>query len=165
MRTFQIPFHGHLDQPVNNVFVDQSPGLVVNTGIPIIIKERAVGYRFDTHFHPFVSELIKRLTDGFVRGLQAADTVYAKGTAGTLQILPDTIMVELATDLIIENEDPVRAGTPIALIDALLRFPPSNDLVSPTGEMVVTPQKGIRLTNDKTATFGSTVTLAPGTRV
>jgi hypothetical protein len=38
------------------------------------IKIRLLKYRFYPHFHPYVGELVKRLINGSVRGLQDADT-------------------------------------------------------------------------------------------
>ena len=38
------------------------------------IRERKLSYRFHTHFHPYVSELVERLVKGSVPALQAADT-------------------------------------------------------------------------------------------
>lgn len=39
-----------------------------------IIKMRLLRYRFYTHFHPYVDDLVQRLIRGSVRGLQSADT-------------------------------------------------------------------------------------------
>jgi hypothetical protein len=36
--------------------------------------ERGVGYDFETHFHPYAHELMRRLLSGSVKGLQDADT-------------------------------------------------------------------------------------------
>lgn len=54
----------------------------------IIIQEREVSYRFYSHAHPFVQQLIRRLIEKSVPGLQAADTEYQKK--------PDGSPVELA---------------------------------------------------------------------
>src|SRR5437764_8713213 len=102
MNTLQSPFHGYFDQPTNPAEDQTQPALVVKTGTPIIIKERAVGYRFFPHFHPFATKLAQRLTNESVRGLQAADTEYVKGSVGTWQILPNTTMVQLDSDLIVD---------------------------------------------------------------
>jgi receptor-binding and translocation channel-forming TcA subunit of Tc toxin len=41
---------------------------------PTIKKVRLLKYRFHTHYHPYVTELVNRLIAGSVRGLQDADT-------------------------------------------------------------------------------------------
>ena len=43
----------------------------------------------DTHFHPYVSELVNRLITGSVPGLQAADTDYVDDAGGAVVTLPD----------------------------------------------------------------------------
>lgn len=40
------------------------------------VEERTLGYRFYTHFHPYVKHLIKELIEGSVDGLQKSDTDY-----------------------------------------------------------------------------------------
>lgn len=123
-----------------------------------------MSYRFYSHFHPFVANLVKRLTEGSVSGLQAADTVYAKGRPGTVKRLPDSITVELAADLVVgEGSQTVKAGTAMVLADTQTA-PASNNLVS-EGEMVLTPQKGIRASGNRTISFGSQVTLPPDTKI
>lgn len=46
---------------------EQPPALILK-------KIRLLKYRFHPHFHPYVTELVNRLIDGSVRGLQDADT-------------------------------------------------------------------------------------------
>lgn len=41
--------------------------------------DRSLSYRFMPHFHPWVTELVKRLVEGSVDDLQAADTDYVAG--------------------------------------------------------------------------------------
>ncbi len=40
----------------------------------IVTKKRALSYRFFSHFHPYVTELIERLVEDSVKGLEAQDT-------------------------------------------------------------------------------------------
>lgn len=51
-------------------------GADLEAGLPSAqkIKGRILKYRFYAHFHPYVGELVKRLINGSVRGLQDADT-------------------------------------------------------------------------------------------
>lgn len=65
-------FHRHYDARVRP-WIDPRPRaewperLVVKT-------ERVLRYRFHAHFHPYVTELVERLIEGSVSGLQEADT-------------------------------------------------------------------------------------------
>ena len=51
--------------------------------------DRQLSYRFSTHFHPYVAQLIEKLLEGSVRGLQDADTEYERTAQGSPQALPD----------------------------------------------------------------------------
>ncbi|MGE3141639.1 MAG: hypothetical protein AB7O53_19495, partial [Thermoleophilia bacterium] len=50
--------------------------------------EESLGFRFTSHFHPFVADLVRRLLTGSVAGLQAADTDYRRRADGTVEELP-----------------------------------------------------------------------------
>jgi hypothetical protein len=54
---------------------------------PTAVEDK-LGYRFSTHFHPFVAALVKRLIEGSVRGLQSADTDYRRKADGSFELLP-----------------------------------------------------------------------------
>src|SRR5436309_15155268 len=69
------------------------------------IEERQLSYSFAPHFHPYVAELVKRLIEGSVPGLQAADTDYVPNPDGTLVTLPGSVRATLAD------------GTPVSLAD------------------------------------------------
>lgn len=58
-------------------------------GAWVDVWERRLTYRFNTHFHPYVSELVDRLVETSVAGLQAADTEYVTGPDGVPELLPD----------------------------------------------------------------------------
>jgi hypothetical protein len=49
----------------------------------------ALSYQFLPHFHPYVAELIKRLVNGDLADLQAADTDYKINPDGSVVTLPD----------------------------------------------------------------------------
>src|ERR1700730_10349873 len=51
------------------------------------LQQRKLSYRFYSHFHPYVAELVRRLIEKSVIGLQAADTEYAKDSQGN-EIIP-----------------------------------------------------------------------------
>src|SRR4051812_19179816 len=54
-----------------------------------ITRERDVSYELRPHFHPYVAELARRLANGGLAELQAADTDYVPGT----ESLPGTVRV------------------------------------------------------------------------
>ena len=62
-------------------------------------QKRELSYRFYPHFHPYLAELVRRLIEKSVPGLQAADTEYVPNSDGTLVVLPDSTLVALAADL------------------------------------------------------------------
>ena len=49
-----------------------------------ITKERQLSYSFYPHFHPYVAQLLNRLIQQSIPGLQAADTEYQHNADGTL---------------------------------------------------------------------------------
>jgi hypothetical protein len=53
------------------------------------IVDRKLSYRFRTHFHPWVGELVHELVEGSVQALQAADTTYQRAADGSPMELPD----------------------------------------------------------------------------
>jgi hypothetical protein len=79
-------FHGYLDAEL----VYTKPGFVDALAFrEIVTLERDVSYRFYSHFHPYVGELVRRLLQRSVSGLQAADTEYVRRPDGTYETLPD----------------------------------------------------------------------------
>ncbi len=42
----------------------------------ILVRERSLTYQFSPHYHPWVTELTRRLLAGSTAGLQAVDTEY-----------------------------------------------------------------------------------------
>jgi len=55
-----------------------------------IIQEREVSYDIRLHAHPYVRQLVKRLLQNEVRGLQDADTDYLKTPDGSVVKLPNS---------------------------------------------------------------------------
>ncbi len=49
-----------------------------------VIKERELHYSFDPHFHPYITQLLNRLIQESVPGLQSADTAYRHNEDGSL---------------------------------------------------------------------------------
>ena len=62
-------FHNATD-----LLVDNPAGMVATT-----VRERTLNYQFRPHFHPYVAELVDRLLESSIAGLQAADTEYVPG--------------------------------------------------------------------------------------
>ncbi len=83
-------FHAYIDSELI-----QSASRLGNLGTPqketkhITTQEREVSYQFYPHAHPFVPQLITRLIEKSVSGLQAADTDYQKNLDGSVVNLPD----------------------------------------------------------------------------
>ncbi len=73
-----------------------------------VVQEREVSYRFTLHQHPYVGNLTRRLLNGGVAGLQAADTDY-DGRAAR----PDSVLFEMGADPVTLPRD-----TRLALIQA-----------------------------------------------
>jgi hypothetical protein len=76
-------FHTTLDArpdppPRSRAELEAAPGVPQ----PYIGMQRELRFNFSPHFHPYVAELIQRLIDGSVAGLQAVDTEF--GTPVTL---------------------------------------------------------------------------------
>jgi hypothetical protein len=86
-----IRFHGYIDSRVRpyqiyepaSGWTDQ-PELRHTT-----IVDRKLSYRFSPHEHPYVPELVKKLIEGSVPGLEAADTEYVQNADGSFQPLTD----------------------------------------------------------------------------
>jgi hypothetical protein len=84
-------FHAYVDTELFYARPKHGAGGVVTTKETkhIIIQEREVSYRFAPHAHPFVPNLIRRLIERAVPGLQAADTEYQRKPDGSFAMLPD----------------------------------------------------------------------------
>ena len=50
-------------------------------------QERTLGFRFRSHFHPYVGSLVQRLVERSVPGLQGADTEYVRKADGSTEML------------------------------------------------------------------------------
>ena len=79
-------FHGYQDAELIYRF---GPGGIARPTKHFIIQERELGYRFYSHFHPYVGKLVQRLLQRSTSGLQAADTDYVRKADGSVETLPD----------------------------------------------------------------------------
>jgi hypothetical protein len=84
------PFHGYYDEQIGVSNVATLENLYDLTyGKQITVHERALDYLFQVHFHPYVANLVRRLIEKSVSGLQAMDTEYVKKADGSFVTLPD----------------------------------------------------------------------------
>lgn len=83
-----VEFHGLTDN--SGDLVQTAKGRRV-----ITYQDRRLTYRFFPHFHPYPAELIKRLIEGSVAELQAADTEYGKDDTGRPLPLPESTRVKM----------------------------------------------------------------------
>ncbi|HEX5736591.1 MAG TPA: insecticidal toxin protein [Blastocatellia bacterium] len=83
-------FHNYYDTQVSvNMTAQSNWSEVVISGKLVTIKERKLSYQFYTHFHPYLAQLIQKLIEKSVPGLQEADTEYEKKADGSFVKLPD----------------------------------------------------------------------------
>lgn len=161
-------FHGYLDAKARAYQV-YKPALGWTTTTVEkhpTIQERTLSYRFYPHFHPYVAELVRRLIEGSVRGLQATDTEYCENPDGTLETLPGSTTVVLVADTKVTTpggtERTIPRGTRVTLPDGTAVNLASGGQAILPGKMVVTPPRGVRVTvggSAQTIAFGAQVTL------
>src|SRR4051812_32252790 len=72
-------FHGRTQTLLGRLYGALSIEQAQTTTKHLGITERDLEYRFYSHSHPYVGELIQRLLEGSVKGLQAADTEFEAG--------------------------------------------------------------------------------------
>jgi hypothetical protein len=166
--TASTRFHGYLDSETraNQVY---KPGLgwtATTIEKHITIQERTLSYQFYPHFHPYVTELVRRLTEGSVRGLQATDTEYVEDPDGTLETLPGSTIVALAADTKVTpsggTERTVPRGARFTLPDGTAVNLASGGQATLPGKMLLTPPRGMRVTvgsSAQTIAFGAQITL------
>ena len=99
------------------------------------VKEREVGYRFYTHFHPYVRAFAQRLIGKSVRGLEAIDTEYQRNDDGTFVVLPHSIRVLMADGVAVTLPDGTRIklGDDTAAPGTVVRLPGASLGTTPNG--------------------------------
>lgn len=164
-------FHGSYD-PVVYHNVEHGGGTTTTVEKHFIIQERELSYRFYLHFHPYIEELIRRLIQGSVRGLQATDTEYETNADGTLKQMPNSTLAALTADLRVMVtggvERTILKGSQLLFFDGTVMRLPSGKNATLPGDMVVVQPRGMRLAvSDGTETidFGKKVTLVDATLV
>jgi len=123
MMTNVFPFHTYYDAQIRP-YQTYRPDLGwTRTFIRhITTEEWTLNYQFYPHFHPYVAELVKRLIEGEMAGLQAADTDYSKNSDGSQIMLPDgkprtTLYQELFTQTNYNPSDIVQQPYPVKDLD------------------------------------------------
>lgn len=139
----QTIFHGYYDANYAIARTQATPVLH-----KYVTLTRELSYRFYSHFHPYVAELVRRLIEKSVLGVQAVDTEYvSSNNDGTLVVLPDSTLVALAAELDIElssgNKLKVSQGTQIYLPDGTGAKLTDGTTVTLPGSMVVTQPRGM----------------------
>jgi hypothetical protein len=167
-------FHGYLDAVVRPYQVYKPAPGWTNTAIEkhFVIQDRTLSYRFYPHSHPYVGELVRRLIEGSVRGLQATDTEYVENTDGTLETLPDSTQVALLANTTVAPQGgtprTIPRGLRITLPDGTAVTLPGGGQAALPGKMIVTQPRGMRVTAGGTPQailFGAQITLANNTPV
>jgi len=84
-------FHAYFDTSVRPYQVhDAHKGWIAHAGSKHTkTEDRKLDYQFYIHEHPYVSELVDKLVQGSVDGLEAADTEYVRKQDGGLEPLKD----------------------------------------------------------------------------
>ena len=163
-------FHGQYDAAIVKHLDGWGTRPVVITGERhIVTQTRTLRYRFTNHSHPYVRELARRLIEGSVAGLQAADTDYVHNPDGTFQPLPASFRANLPRDLALVLPKPgepgktetitlagsiqvgLPDGAPVTLDDGSASTLPGTVIASET-------RRSVRFTRGD----GTTADLAPG---
>jgi receptor-binding and translocation channel-forming TcA subunit of Tc toxin len=159
-------FHGYGDAKVYGKYgIGIQPAPV---GAQTSTTTRELSYRFYSHFHPYVTELVRRLIEGSVRGLQATDTEYADNPDGTLKVLPNSVLAALTADVTVidpgNKQRTIQKGSQLRLFDDAFVLLPAigNKQAKLPGDMVVTEPRGLRVTIaavKETIEFGAEIRL------
>lgn len=117
------PFHGYYDEQISlseKTSLEVQP--VITLGKQITTQQRSLSYQFYAHFHPYVANLVKRLIEKSVSGLQSMDTEYVKKPDGSFVTLPGgkpkpVLYQDLFTAVKYDPSDMVEQPYPVKDID------------------------------------------------
>jgi len=161
-------FHGYYDA---NVLSDRVLGFVPGPITTTVRKHFTTqqwkpSYQLYPHFHPYVTELVKRLVENSIPGLQAADTDYSENADGTWAALPGSTVAELTADIKVTPtrgvERTITGGARVTLPDGTAVTVNGGSQATLPGTIVVAPPGGMRVTVGGTAqtiSFGAPVVL------
>lgn len=116
MFTKTSTFHGYMDTEVlpnykRGPFPGEGKKKPTIIDQHAIIRERTLTYRFSPHFHPYVVELIQRLIQKRVAGLESSNTEYQANPDGTRVALPNSTRVVLAAGASLTLPETLPDGT------------------------------------------------------
>jgi hypothetical protein len=146
------------------------------SGVPVRRKARQwkLSYRFYPHFHPYLVELVTRLNEGSVIGLQAADTRYVENhDDGTLETLPAStrVMLASAAKVTVDGATVTLSGNTPVILDDDIKVTVDGDTVTLPGRIPKTSFRDTQVTlpNDASKILilpeGTPVILSKGTRL
>lgn len=147
-------FHGYFDVKA----VAEYDSQLVN------VLERSLSYRFYAHYHPFVTELLKRLVETSVSGLLDADTEYATPVQLSNQSqvdLPDGSSVSLAAGVVVivadHTELKLANGTKAEFLSPVLMNTADGSLIklAPGEEITLSAKTLVTLTAGKSGTLSN----------
>jgi hypothetical protein len=118
-------FHNEIDTAVRAYQVFQPQlGWGPNPAGQVTTYAFDVTYQFHPHFHPYVLQLARELSDtDSVSDLLAMNALYQANTDGSLQAIPDSTRATLfslpgGAQLVDANQKPVLAGAPLTILDS-----------------------------------------------
>jgi hypothetical protein len=137
----------------------------------IVVRDRTLSYQFSPHYHPWVTELTRRLLSGSTPALQAVDTEHrlrirasVAATASTGGVGGEAVTIAAAEQLIVDDEVTVTvaglgdvhlAGRHLLNADGAIAVAnPGDEIVVPAGTVVRrTNRAQLVLSEDLTATL------------
>jgi len=116
-------FHNTYDELVRANKTYTTGGGWTTKDVHITLRDRSVTYEFFPHFHPYVPDLIRRLNEGGISGLQDSDTLYLPQPANghPLSVLGDSTRAVLTHPTSATRDGrnvSLFPGTPLTLRDS-----------------------------------------------
>lgn len=171
--TVVTAFHGLMDSSVSKYLNSGWSDVETVTGEHhIVTQTRTLRYRFYPHFHLYVRELVKRLIEKSVSGLQDADTDYVTNSDGTFQTLPFSFQIALPVGLALRLPKPgqpteseaitLPGSVTVTLPDGVkIKLANGNEAILPGSVIAHDSQRGARVVQED----GKTADLDIGTVV
>src|SRR5260370_22872135 len=116
-------FHNRLDTNVRAYQAFNPKGWGPIRAPVLTTYTQKVTYQFFPHFHPYVLQLARELTEtDSVFDLLAMNVLYQANPDGSLQAIPDSTRAVISfaggAQLLDANQDPVVTGAPLTLLDS-----------------------------------------------
>jgi hypothetical protein len=135
----------------------------------ILVRERSLSYQFSPHYHPWVTELTRRLLAGSTAGLEAVDTEYglrvrasaavaaSTGTGGTATTIAEGEQVTLPDEsaMVVDGKAVRSSGRHLIGADSAVLMPVAGAKARvPAGSKIVRADRTVvELTAEMTATL------------